>query len=129
MSFLKKLFGKDNNEGQSEKNFSEPVSSPITPPVPEPEPEPEPIVSPAPESEPEEPQAPIEPEEPVSVPLGQGQGVGAGNFPIGRQPNGSGAGPEGECVCPSCGAKAPHQTGTPCSEQKCPQCGTTMARV
>jgi len=41
----------------------------------------------------------------------------------------AGAGPGGECVCPSCGATAPHQAGVPCYQQKCPKCGANMARA
>jgi len=49
----------------------------------------------------------------------RGQGPGTGSFA---------AGPGGDCVCPSCGERFPHQTGTPCFEQKCPKCGATMTR-
>ena len=48
-------------------------------------------------------------------PLGQGPGVGRG---MGRGRGGmrnNNAGPGGYCVCPNCGAKVPHQAGTPCS--------------
>ena len=48
---------------------------------------------------------------------GRGPGRGGGR---GRQPGGSSFGPGGDCVCPSCGAKAVHQSGIPCYEQKCP---------
>ena len=41
---------------------------------------------------------------------GQGQGLGGTN----------------ECVCPSCGEKTPHARGIPCSQVKCPKCGTLM---
>jgi predicted amidophosphoribosyltransferase len=37
-------------------------------------------------------------------------------------------GPGGYCVCPSCGKKVPHQRGTPCYQQKCPDCGQPMVR-
>ena len=37
-------------------------------------------------------------------------------------------GPGGECVCPKCGYKAPHQRGVPCYQQKCPKCGSMMTR-
>jgi len=53
---------------------------------------------------------------------GQGQGGGRG---LG---GGFAAGPGGYCVCPNCGEKATHQLGTPCNEQKCPQCGAVMRR-
>lgn len=45
-----------------------------------------------------------------------------------RQPGGFGMGPEGECICPSCGKRVPHQRGIPCYEQKCPNCGKDMTR-
>lgn len=44
--------------------------------------------------------------------LGQGQGQGLGGTR--------------ECVCPSCGEKLPHTKGIPCSQTKCPKCGTPM---
>lgn len=40
-----------------------------------------------------------------------------------------GLGPGGECVCPDCGHKIPHQRGTPCSQQDCPECGSKMIRA
>ncbi len=55
---------------------------------------------------------------------GRGQGSGAGK---GRGQRG-GLGPVGNCVCPSCGTKVAHQPGTPCTEVKCPKCGTPMMR-
>jgi len=39
-----------------------------------------------------------------------------------------GAGPGGECVCPSCGTTASHQAGVPCYQIGCPKCGTSMVR-
>jgi NAD-dependent SIR2 family protein deacetylase len=30
------------------------------------------------------------------------------------------------CECPKCGHKVDSQRGIPCTEQKCPKCGTTM---
>ena len=57
---------------------------------------------------------------------GGGQGLGRGGR--GRQPGGFGLGPSGECICPKCSIKAPHQTGIPCYEQRCPKCGTPMTR-
>lgn len=56
--------------------------------------------------------------------MGRGQGLGKG---MGRG-KGLGMGPNGDCVCPSCGHKAPHQAGVPCTETKCPNCGTAMLR-
>ncbi len=59
---------------------------------------------------------------------GQGAGSGAGKGQGRGRGGGRGGGPGGECVCPSCGEKTPHQAGTPCVEQKCPKCQTTMIR-
>lgn len=54
---------------------------------------------------------------------------GAGRGGRGRQPGGFGLGPGGECVCPSCGNKVPHQAGVPCYTVKCPKCGSPMVRA
>ncbi len=54
-----------------------------------------------------------------------GRGRGGGR---GRQPGGFGLGPDGECVCPSCGTKTAHRRGVPCYEHKCPKCGQAMTR-
>ena len=53
---------------------------------------------------------------------GMPQGMGRGRM------GGVAAGPEGECVCPKCGATVPHQRGVPCTERKCPECGAMMTR-
>lgn len=55
---------------------------------------------------------------------GSGKGMGGGR----KGGNRSGAGPGGECICPQCGNKVTHQTGTPCYNISCPKCGTKMAR-
>jgi len=47
----------------------------------------------------------------------------------GRQPGGLGLGLGGECVCPNCGTKMPHQRGVPCYKYKCPKCGQAMTRT
>jgi hypothetical protein len=39
-----------------------------------------------------------------------------------------GLGPLGNCICPKCHYKAPHQRGVPCQEEKCPKCGAKMLR-
>lgn len=67
------------------------------------------------------------------APKGQGKGGG------GKGPNASGGGKGvgggrgmgqgGECVCPSCGEKTPHERGNPCFDIKCPKCGTPMTRA
>ncbi|MGB9596944.1 MAG: hypothetical protein ACPL7B_11750 [Candidatus Poribacteria bacterium] len=68
-------------------------------------------------------------------PRGMGPGTGRG---MGRQSGGrlgrmggnrAGAGPDGNCVCPSCGTMIPHQAGVPCFQHKCPKCGTNMVRA
>jgi len=51
-----------------------------------------------------------------------GRGGGRGRM------GGFGAGPGGNCVCPKCGKKVPHQRGAPCYQVKCPSCGTPMTR-
>lgn len=51
---------------------------------------------------------------------GRGQGRGGGNRP--------GSGPGGNCVCPKCGHKVPHQVGQRCLDIPCPKCGTSMIR-
>jgi len=43
--------------------------------------------------------------------------------------NRRGAGPTGECVCPSCGTNVPHKRGTPCYTVTCPKCGVKMIRT
>ena len=41
----------------------------------------------------------------------------------------AGAGPAGNCVCPNCGAEAPHRVGVPCNTISCPSCGEKMTRA
>lgn len=59
--------------------------------------------------------------------LGRGMGRGAG-APRGRM-GGFGMGPAGECVCPQCGTRLPHQRGVPCFQMKCPNCGAPLTRA
>jgi cation diffusion facilitator family transporter len=40
----------------------------------------------------------------------------------------AGRGPDGDCVCPKCGYKIPHQRGIPCSSIKCPKCDINLER-
>ena len=63
--------------------------------------------------------------------MGPGTGRGAGRGAGGRGSMGgnrAGAGPVGECICPQCGAIAPHQAGVPCYQVHCPKCGQQMMR-
>lgn len=56
---------------------------------------------------------------------------GGGGFGrCGRRGLGGGfaLGPGGECICPNCGHRVPHQLGVPCYEVKCPKCGAVMTR-
>ena len=59
---------------------------------------------------------------------GRGQG-GSGRGGGGRMGGGYAAGPEGNCVCPNCGATASHSRGIPCNGMVCPQCGSKMTRA
>jgi len=60
---------------------------------------------------------------------GAGRGIGRGGAGGGRM-RGSrpGSGPGGQCVCPSCGTKVPHQLGMPCYDLTCPQYGSKMIK-
>jgi len=61
---------------------------------------------------------------------GRGMGGAAGTGQgLGRMGGRKMAGPAGECVCPQCGHREPHQRGVPCFERQCPECGTTMTRA
>ena len=64
----------------------------------------------------------------MQTPRGRGFGRGRGSGGRGLG-GGFAAGPEGECVCPKCGYREPHQAGKPCYQLKCPKCGTTMTRA
>ena len=55
---------------------------------------------------------------------GRGKGFGGGRGRMGARS----LGPGGECFCPNCGTRVPHQVGTPCYEIACPKCGTKMTR-
>jgi hypothetical protein len=59
---------------------------------------------------------------------GRGTGGGGGGGGGRGRGGGRGGGKGGNCVCPNCGEKAPHQPGNPCIEMKCPKCGTAMTR-
>ncbi|MFC1874801.1 hypothetical protein ACFLY3_01415 [Chloroflexota bacterium] len=64
------------------------------------------------------------------MPRGDGTGPPAGRSQRGGRMRGNqpGAGPRGNCVCPSCGEKVSHSLGTPCYSLSCPQCGAKMVR-
>ena len=56
---------------------------------------------------------------------GRGGGQGRGGRMNGNR---TAAGPGGECICPKCGTKTPHQAGVPCFQVNCPSCGSQMVR-
>ena len=68
-------------------------------------------------------------------PTGKGPRGGGGGFGPGSGGKGRGrmgeyaAGPGGECVCPKCNKRAPHQRGVPCNTIVCPDCGIPMTRA
>jgi hypothetical protein len=69
---------------------------------------------------------------------GRGAGRGQGGKSAGRcrragdgpgeSGSGQGTGMADFCLCPACGAKAPHERGIPCNQVTCPQCGKPMVR-
>jgi hypothetical protein len=63
----------------------------------------------------------------------RGGGAGRGSGSKGQQGGGGrmggfGKGSGGECVCPGCGKKTSHERGVPCTQVRCPECGTYMTR-
>lgn len=60
--------------------------------------------------------------------LGTGRGLGRGGGRGRMRGTRPGAGPSGNCVCPNCDTRVPHQVGTPCYKLNCPNCGTKMVR-
>jgi|GEM_PF-279400 len=63
-------------------------------------------------------------------PAGRGPGTGRG---LGRgggrgRMGGRSLGVGGECICPNCGYRTTHQRGTPCTQLRCPKCGSPMGR-
>lgn len=77
---------------------------------------------------------PIQQGEPVEVGRyrrvgGGGRGGQSGKDGKGRQGGTKpGSGPNGFCVCPSCGHRQEHIAGKRCLDQVCPKCGTKMVR-
>jgi hypothetical protein len=61
-------------------------------------------------------------------PGGGGPGTGRGGGRGRMSGTKAGAGPGGDCVCPSCGTTAAHQVGLPCYQIECPKCGAPMVR-
>ena len=57
---------------------------------------------------------------------GGGFGRGGGRRGLG---GGFARGPRGECLCPNCGYREPHQLANPCLTKKCPKCGAPMTRA
>ena len=62
--------------------------------------------------------------------MGQGGGQGQGQSGQGRgRPGGPPAGGVvGNCLCPKCGNREPHERGVPCLQKQCPKCDTAMTR-
>jgi len=57
-----------------------------------------------------------------------GQGQGKGGRGQGRLGGPLAGGATGNCLCPKCGNREPHERGVPCLQKKCPKCGTAMTR-
>ena len=55
-------------------------------------------------------------------------GRGRSQGGIGRMGGPKAAGPDGVCVCPSCGHQVRHLQGHPCNNRSCPKCGSKMTR-
>ena len=59
---------------------------------------------------------------------GGGQGQGKGGRGQGRLGGPLAGGAAGNCLCPKCGNREPHERGVPCLQKQCPKCGTAMTR-
>ena len=42
--------------------------------------------------------------------------------------NTRGMGSGGDCICPKCGKREAHRSGSPCREGKCSDCGRRLVR-
>lgn len=60
--------------------------------------------------------------------MGQSQGQGRGGGGRGRMGGPQAGGATGICRCPNCGHTQAHERGIPCTQVKCPQCGTSLIR-
>jgi hypothetical protein len=60
---------------------------------------------------------------PLAAGPGTGKGMGRKGQGSGGRDQRTGAGPGGQCVCPTCGSRAAHQPGISCMQIACPQCG------
>lgn len=58
---------------------------------------------------------------------GRGQGRSAVH-PEAPVASGLSKGTAGRCVCPACGHEESHQRGVPCSQNRCPDCGSILVR-
>ncbi|MGC8493566.1 MAG: NifB/NifX family molybdenum-iron cluster-binding protein [Syntrophobacteraceae bacterium] len=59
---------------------------------------------------------------------GSAKCAGEAESPAPRPGNTATGGPGGFCICPRCGATAPHERGIPCSQLRCPGCSAAMTR-
>ncbi len=57
-----------------------------------------------------------------------GGGQGGRRQGSGRMGGASGGKPNGYCVCVQCGHREPHERGMPCTQVRCPKCGSAMTR-
>jgi hypothetical protein len=64
------------------------------------------------------------------MPRGDGTGPGNNSSSGGgrMEASCSGVRASGNCICPGCGTKVPHQAGVACYNEKCPRCGNGMVR-
>ena len=60
--------------------------------------------------------------------MGPAAGKGRGCQRVGTMGGAFIAGVGGNCGCPNCGHKEPHEMGIPCLQKQCPKCGVMMVR-